>query len=55
MTHATYWSLRNGAHVAPRAAERDMVLCQLVVRSVGSLSSFTAGGNAYDGMGGTGS
>ncbi len=48
MTHATYWSLKNGAYVAPRASERDSVLCELVVRNVGTLSSFTAGGNAYD-------
>ncbi len=48
MTHATYWSLKDGAYVAPRASERDTVLCQLVARNVGTLSSFTAGGNAYD-------
>ena len=48
MTHATYWSLKNGAYVAARASERDTVLCELVARSVGTLSSFTAGGNAYD-------
>ena len=48
MTHATYWSLKNGTYVAPRASERDTVLCELVVRTVGPLTSFTAGGNAYD-------
>ena len=48
MTHATSWSLKNGAYVAQRAPERDAVLCELVARNVGTLSSFTAGGNAYD-------
>ena len=48
MTHATAWTLHDGAYVAPRAPERDTVLCELVARNVGALSSFTAGGNAYD-------
>lgn len=48
MTHATYWSLKNGAYVAQRASERDTVMCELVARNVGTLTSFTAGGNAYD-------
>ena len=48
MTHDTSWSLKNGAYVAQRAPERDTVLCELVARNVGTLSSFTAGGNAYD-------
>ena len=37
MTHATFWSLKNGTYVAARAAERDTVLCELVARNVGTL------------------
>lgn len=48
ITRDTPWSLQNGAFVANRAAERDTVLCQLVAREAGGLSSFSVGGKAYD-------
>jgi hypothetical protein len=48
MTRSTPWQLQNGAFVAARAPERDAVLCQLVARDVGSLSSFSAGGKSFD-------
>ena len=48
MTRATPWSLQGDAYIAARAPERDAVLCQLVARSAGQLSSFTVGGQAYD-------
>lgn len=48
MTRSTSWTLQNGAFVAAKAPERDTVLCQLVARDVGGLSSFTVGGKSYD-------
>lgn len=48
MTRNTPWTLQNGAFVAAKAPERDTVLCQLVARDVGGLSSFSVGGKAYD-------
>lgn len=48
MTRDTPWQLRNGAYTAQRAPERDAVLCALVARSAGKLSSFTVAGKAYE-------
>ena len=48
MTRSTPWSMQNGAFVAAKAPERDTVLCQLVARDVGGLTSFSVGGKAYD-------
>lgn len=48
MTRATPWSLKGNAYVAARAPERDAVLCQLVARNAGQLTSFTVAGKAYD-------
>ena len=48
ITRSTAWSLRDGVYVANKAPERDGVLCELVVKNVGKLSSFTVAGKAYD-------
>lgn len=49
VTRSTPWRLAaNGAYVANRAPERDLVLCQLLARNVGPLQSFSAGGAALD-------
>ena len=48
MTHATPWRLQGASFVAAQAPERDLVLCQLVAKDVGQLSSFSAGGKAFD-------
>lgn len=48
MTRSTPWQLQNGAYVANRAPERDLVLCQLVARDTGKLQSFAVGGKAFD-------
>lgn len=48
MTRATPWTLQNGAYLAGRAPERDLVLCQLVVRSTGPLQSFAVAGKAFE-------
>ena len=48
ITRSTPWAFRNGAYLANRAPERDLVLCQLLARDVGTLKSFSAGGTALD-------
>ncbi|MBY0300714.1 MULTISPECIES: CC_3452 family protein [Sphingomonas] len=48
ITRATAWQLQDGSYVAARAPERDTILCQLVVRDIGPLSAFSAGGKSYD-------
>jgi hypothetical protein len=48
MTRATPWRLQGASFVAAQAPERDLVLCQLVAKDVGELSSFSAGGKAFD-------
>ncbi|MCU6455947.1 hypothetical protein LPN01_17860 [Sphingomonas sp. A2-49] len=48
ITRSTAWRLQNGTFVAGQAPERPAVLCELVVRQVGALTSFTVAGKAYD-------
>ena len=48
MTRDTAWNVRNGAFVTVNAPMRDMAACQLVARSAGQLSGFTATGKAFD-------
>ena len=49
MTRDTAWQVRNGSFVTVNAPMRDMAACQLVARSAGQLSGFTANGKAFDG------
>lgn len=48
VTNSTAWQRQGNAYVANRAPERDAVLCDLVARNTGALSSFTVAGRAYD-------
>ena len=48
LTRETVWKCGNGVCSAGKAAQRDKVLCELVVREVGPLSSFIANGAAFD-------
>ena len=48
ITRSTVWRLQNGAFVAGAAPERPAVLCELVARQVGALTSFSVAGTAYD-------
>jgi hypothetical protein len=48
ITRSTIWRQQNDGFVAGSAPERPAVLCELVVRQVGGLSSFTVAGKAYD-------
>ncbi|MDF2494418.1 hypothetical protein [Sphingomonas sp.] len=48
MTRDTAWQLRDGAYVATNAPMREMAACQLVARSTGALSGFSANGQSFD-------
>ncbi len=48
MTRDTAWNVRDGSFVTVNAPMRDMAACQLVARSAGQLSGFTANGQAFD-------
>ncbi|MCP3736071.1 hypothetical protein M9979_14445 [Sphingomonas sp. RP10(2022)] len=48
ITRSTVWRSQNGGFVAGSAPERPAVLCELVVRQVGALTSFAVAGRAYD-------
>ena len=46
LTRETVWKWRDGAFVANKAPDRDLILCSLVAQRAGKLSAFTAGGTA---------
>jgi hypothetical protein len=48
ITRSTAWRLQGNTFFAGQAPERASVLCELVVRQVGALTSFTVAGTAYD-------
>ncbi|MEG3145577.1 hypothetical protein U1839_13025 [Sphingomonas sp. RT2P30] len=48
ITNATLWTLHDATYTANRAPERPNILCELVVKRVGKLTSFSAGGQAFD-------
>jgi len=48
MTRATGWTLRDGRYLAARAPERPALLCDLLARDVGRLTSFSAGDATFD-------
>ena len=48
VTRSTVWKCGEGTCVASKATSRDAIMCELVVREVGTLQSFSAGGTAFD-------
>ena len=44
LTRETMWKWRDGAYVANKSSERDVVLCSLVAQRAGKLSAFTVAG-----------
>jgi len=48
VTRSTVWHCGDGSCVASKATSRDAIMCELVVREVGTLTSFSAGGTAFD-------
>ncbi len=47
ITRSTVWHAQDGGFVAGQAPERPAVLCELVVRQVGGLASFSVAGTPY--------
>ena len=48
VTRSTVWKCGEGVCVAKQANARDNIVCELVVREVGTLTAFSAGGAAFD-------
>jgi len=48
ITRTTVWKCGEGTCVASKSTSRDAIMCELVAREVGTLSSFSAGGTAFD-------
>lgn len=49
ITRDTQWQVRDGAYVVINAPVREMIACQLVARSAGTLTAFAVNGEAFDG------
>lgn len=48
VTRNTLWKCADGVCTAAQATSRDAIVCELVAKEVGALSSFTAKGQAFD-------
>lgn len=48
ITRSTLWKCTDGVCSAKKSADRPQVMCELVVQRVGTLTAFTAGGEAFD-------
>ena len=48
VTRSTVWKCGEGSCVAAKANARDNIVCELVAREVGQLSSFRANGADFD-------
>ena len=48
ITNELVWKWKDTAFVAGRGPHRDAVTCQMVAKSAGKLSAFTAAGTAFD-------
>lgn len=46
LTRETQWKWVDGAYVAKKSPERDIVLCSMVAQRAGKLTSFTVNGTA---------
>ncbi|UUL81762.1 CC_3452 family protein [Sphingomonas qomolangmaensis] len=48
VTRDTIWRCGDSGCGAPKSATRPAILCELLVREVGSLQSFSVAGTAFD-------
>lgn len=48
ITSGTVWKWNTTAFTANKATQRDAIMCELVAKSTGKLSGFTAGGQSFD-------
>lgn len=47
IARSTPFALRDGTYVAPHSSERPQIICQVVAKQVGALTSFAADGTAF--------
>jgi len=48
VTRNSIWKCGDGVCTASKGEARDSIMCELVARQVGTLTSFNAGGTAFD-------
>lgn len=48
VTGSTLWKCKDGVCSAPKGADRDAVMCEMVAQRTGELTAFTANGAAFD-------
>jgi uncharacterized protein with FMN-binding domain len=48
LTRETMWKWRDGAFVANKSADRDIIVCSLVAQRAGKLTSFAVAGTPVD-------
>lgn len=48
ITNSTLWTWRGTAFTASKGPERSNIICELLVKRVGALASFSVGGKAFD-------
>jgi hypothetical protein len=48
VTRSTVWKCGDGVCVAAKATSRDTIMCELLAREVGQLSTFKANGAEFD-------
>jgi hypothetical protein len=48
ITGGVIWKCADGTCAAAKTTSRDAIVCEQVVKRIGTLSSFTAGANAFD-------
>lgn len=48
VTRSTVWTCGETSCEASKGRSRDAIMCQLIVREVGALTSFSANGQAFD-------
>lgn len=44
ITQGTLWKCTDGVCTAPKSTQRDSIMCELVAKRVGTLTTFTVGG-----------
>ncbi|OYY91266.1 MAG: hypothetical protein B7Y45_04030 [Sphingomonas sp. 28-66-16] len=48
ITAGTLWKCGDGVCVANKSTQRDPIMCQMVVKRLGTLTAFSVGGTAFD-------
>ena len=48
ITSGTVWKWNTTAFTANKATQRDAIMCEMVAKTTGKLTAFTAGGQPFD-------